>query len=75
MPDVIVLDEVHERSVNIDMCIAQLARLLEEGKQPANQGKKVPKVVMMSATIDRKSLESPFRKRGLKIGQCRLVPM
>lgn len=46
LPDIIILDEVHERSVNIDFSIALLAKMMSE-----NPNKSL-KVILSSATID-----------------------
>ena len=55
-PVVIFIDEVHERSVNIDLCLALLARLLTEKPQ---LGSKI-KVIISSATLD-ESVPTLFR--------------
>lgn len=61
--DVICLDEVHERNKNLDLAIMALARMLKEGK--ASQSR-IPKVVVMSATLDEKTL-LPFRHSNLML--------
>ena len=53
---VIFLDEVHERSINIDLCLAFLARLLTN--QPGLKSKL--KIIISSATLD-KSVPNLFR--------------
>ncbi len=59
--DCIIIDEVHERSEQIDACIALLAQM-------KNQGLAVPKIVLSSATID-PTVERPFRNAGFSIKQ------
>jgi hypothetical protein len=54
---VIFIDEVHERSVNIDLCLALLARLLTN--KPELKSKM--KVIISSATLD-SSVPTLFRK-------------
>lgn len=61
--DVICLDEVHERNKNLDLAIMALARMVKRGKA---EGQKVPKVVVMSATLDSKTL-LPFGNNDLKV--------
>jgi HrpA-like RNA helicase len=45
---VFFIDEVHERSVNIDLCLALIARLLAEKPQL----KSIVKIIISSATLD-----------------------
>ncbi|CAM4832427.1 unnamed protein product, partial [Rotaria magnacalcarata] len=47
-PTVFFLDEVHERSINIDLCIALFARLLTEKPEIRSQFK----IIISSATLD-----------------------
>ncbi|UJR34537.1 hypothetical protein I4U23_027314 [Adineta vaga] len=54
---VFFIDEVHERSVNIDLCLALLARLLSD--KPELQTK--VKVIVSSATLD-SSVPNLFRR-------------
>ncbi|CAF3256760.1 unnamed protein product [Rotaria sp. Silwood2] len=54
---VLFVDEVHERSINIDLCLALIARLLTE--QPSLRLKL--KVIISSATLD-KSVPNLFRQ-------------
>ncbi|CAF4416820.1 unnamed protein product [Rotaria sp. Silwood2] len=54
---ILFVDEVHERSINIDLCLALIARLLIE--QPALRLKL--KVIISSATLD-KSLPDLYRQ-------------
>jgi ATP-dependent helicase HrpA len=56
-PIVFFIDEVHERSVNIDLCLALIARLLTEKAQLKSQ----VKVIISSATLD-SSVPSLFSK-------------
>jgi hypothetical protein len=53
--DVLVLDEVHERSWNMDLCVGLLAALMVEWKK---RGRTV-KIILASATIDTEVLR-PF---------------
>ena len=46
----IVIDEVHERSVDSDLLLLVLKRALQEARA-AGQQAKVPKIVLMSATV------------------------
>ena len=61
---VICLDEVHERNKNLDLALMALARMLRDGKASGNQ--RVPKLVVMSATLDPKTL-LPFQNTGLTV--------
>ena len=45
----LVIDEVHERDIQIDFLLVLLKRTVQQRQR---EGKKVPKVVLMSATID-----------------------
>lgn len=56
-PVVFFIDEVHERSVNIDLCLALIARLLTEN--PHVQSK--VKIIISSATLD-SSVPKLFRQ-------------
>ena len=58
--DVVIIDEVHERSVDIDACIALLARCF--------QNNTMKKVILSSATFD-EEVERPFRSAGAKVTQ------
>eukprot|EP00047_Mylnosiga_fluctuans_P009655 m.12416 g.12416 ORF g.12416 m.12416 type:complete len:2363 (-) comp2729_c0_seq1:86-7174(-) len=57
--DVIIIDEVHERSAEIDACIALLAHAKATGFP-------IPKVILSSATLD-ESVLAPFREAKAKI--------
>ena len=56
----VVVDEVHERTVELDLCLLALRGMLEEGKAPPpGEGKASPpgsgsalRLVLMSATLD-----------------------
>jgi HrpA-like RNA helicase len=62
LPEVIMLDEVHERSMYIDHCIAKMAQIFEAGGSDCK-----PKFILASATID-KLVQEPFRGlRGVQI--------
>lgn len=63
--DCIIIDEVHERSENIDACVALLA------KRKA-LGLKMPKVILSSATLDDKVIE-PFKSAGCRHGKCSAI--
>ncbi|KAG9242683.1 P-loop containing nucleoside triphosphate hydrolase protein [Calycina marina] len=56
-PSHIVIDEIHERDIIMDFLMATLKRLIPERRQ---QGKSVPKVILMSATIDSKLFATYF---------------
>lgn len=45
----LVLDEVHERDINVDLLLANLKKFIQVRE---DEGKPVPKIVLMSATID-----------------------
>ena len=51
------IDEVHERSVNIDLCLALIARLLTEKPQIKSK----VKIIISSATLD-SSVPTLFRQ-------------
>ncbi|KAF2765244.1 P-loop containing nucleoside triphosphate hydrolase protein [Teratosphaeria nubilosa] len=55
----IVIDEVHERDINIDFLMVVLKKAL--AKREAN-GQSVPKVVLMSATLDTELFATYFRR-------------
>ena len=55
----IVIDEVHERDMQIDFLLILLKKNLNRRKA---QGKTVPKIVLMSATIDTDLFASYFQK-------------
>ena len=56
-PIVFFIDEVHERSVNIDLCLALIARLLTEKPQIKSK----VKIIISSATLD-SSVPTLFRQ-------------
>ena len=56
LPEVIMLDEVHERSLYIDHCIAKIGQLIE---RPGAR-RLLPKLILASATID-EQVAAPFR--------------
>ena len=56
-PVVFFIDEVHERSVNIDLCLALIARLLTEKPQLKSK----VKIIISSATLD-SSVPTLFRQ-------------
>ena len=56
-PLIFMIDEVHERSVNIDLCLALFARLLTEKPKLAQK----MKLIISSATLDT-SVPDLFRK-------------
>jgi hypothetical protein len=60
--DCIIIDEVHERSENIDACVALLAKMKELKL-------KMPKVILSSATLDDKVIK-PFTDAGCRHGKC-----
>ncbi|GAB7361252.1 hypothetical protein MBLNU230_g1313t1 [Neophaeotheca triangularis] len=60
---VVVVDEVHERSVNVDLILGFLKRLV--GKSRAGKAGKL-KVVVMSATADVEGLRTFFESNGVK---------
>ena len=63
------LDEVHERSINIDLCLALLARLLT--KKPQLQSKM--KLIISSATLDTSVPELFLQKlKTLKFGEFKM---
>jgi ATP-dependent RNA helicase DHR2 len=55
---VVIVDEVHERSVNVDLILGYLRNLLTESESP--RGKKKLRVVVMSATADVEALVKFF---------------
>ena len=59
--DCIIIDEVHERSENIDACVALLAKMKELNLR-------MPKVILSSATLDDKVI-APFTSAGCKFGK------
>jgi len=59
--DCIIIDEVHERSENIDACVALLAKMKELKL-------KMPKVILSSATLDDKVI-APFTSSGCLHGK------
>jgi ATP-dependent RNA helicase DHR2 len=63
----IVVDEVHERSVNVDLILGFLRNLISELEKGKTRKRKTPlKVVVMSATADVESLVQ-FFDGGLKL--------
>eukprot|EP00759_Apiculatamorpha_spiralis_P032201 PhF_6_TR33699/c0_g1_i9/m.49445/K03578/hrpA; ATP-dependent helicase HrpA len=60
--DVIIIDEVHERSKDADACIAILALVAKEKRF------RCPKIILASATFD-KSVVGPFTRAGMKVGE------
>lgn len=58
----IILDEVHERDINLDFTLIMLKRALIER---ARAGKPVPKLILMSATIDTSIFENYFADQRL----------
>ena len=65
---VLFIDEVHERSVNIDLCLALIARLLKQ--KPSLRSKL--KVIISSATLD-PSIPAMFRQiLDLKLDEYRM---
>lgn len=56
--DCVVLDEVHERTVNLDLLTPLLKQAQEERQR---RGLKRLKIVMTSATLDKEKLESYFK--------------
>lgn len=65
--DCIIIDEVHERSENIDACVALLAKM-------KHLKLKMPKVILSSATLDDKVI-NPFMDAGCSIGKCATMVM
>lgn len=55
--DAVVLDEVHERNVNLDILIPMLKKIQAERKR---LGHKALKIIMTSATLDREKLKTYF---------------
>ena len=45
----IVVDEAHERDVDMDLVLVTLRRMVIDGR---TSSKRVPKVIIMSATVD-----------------------
>ena len=66
-PDIIILDEVHERSANIDISIALLAKLMKENAKYNNV-----KVILSSATMD-PAVYAPFKKNGIDVECVQVV--
>lgn len=56
----LVIDEAHERDIDIDFLLTVLKRAIEER---LSKGRKVPKVVLMSATIDTELFARYFQGR------------
>ncbi|KAI9816381.1 MAG: hypothetical protein M1826_001848 [Phylliscum demangeonii] len=54
----IVIDEVHEREINLDYLLIILRKTIASR---VRQGKRVPKVILMSATIDAELFANYFR--------------
>ena len=64
--DIVIIDEVHERSKDIDGCISLLALRKKLGL-------KMPKIILSSATFD-PSVEEPFKRVGLTIAHVESDP-
>jgi pre-mRNA-splicing factor ATP-dependent RNA helicase DHX15/PRP43 len=63
--NVIIIDELHERKLNIDLILLFLKSLLESGRRPDL------KVILMSATIDVEKYEKYFS--GIKFNALHIV--
>ncbi|KAI9722429.1 MAG: putative ATP-dependent RNA helicase dhr2 [Chrysothrix sp. TS-e1954] len=61
----VIVDEVHERSVNVDLILGFMKQLVRGGKQ-ARDGKAL-KVVVMSATADINALSDFFAERSTPV--------
>ena len=61
----VVVDEVHERSVNCDLILGFLRRMMEQPEAMRREWGEALKVVVMSATVDVKGLQD-FFEDGLK---------
>lgn len=74
--DFIVVDEVHERSVNTDVILGVVKRALLDARKEGKEGKEGPpmKLVVMSATTDAEKLAKFFAARGgLKVATERIA--
>lgn len=71
-PSHILVDEVHERSLDTDLLLLLLRRLLE--RQQAGMGRRGPgiKVVLMSATISKSTFVEYFEGAGARVAQVEL---
>lgn len=65
----IILDEVHERDINLDFCLIMIKRSFIER---ARLGKSIPKLILMSATVDTAIFEKYFAdsRLGTFAGPC-----
>ena len=77
--DVIIIDEVHERSAEIDGCVALLAlrkKLLvqtNERRAPGTPPVRMPKIILSSATFD-PAIEGPLLDAGLSVAHLDQEP-
>ena len=60
--DCVIVDEVHERSMNCDLILGFLARMLSDRERLLKERGRPLKVVVMSATLDSGELRTFFEK-------------
>ncbi|KAF2097550.1 P-loop containing nucleoside triphosphate hydrolase protein [Rhizodiscina lignyota] len=66
-----IIDEVHQRDAATDQLLAMLKRTTEERR---DQGKSMPKIILMSATVQSKLFEQYFKIDGMESPPTISVP-
>ncbi len=66
--DWVVFDEYHERKADMDLLFAYLLKLQTVSEASDNEGKKAPRIAVMSAALNRDELESALGVKCLQLG-------